>query len=213
MNPAAAKMFGYQVGEATERQVSDLFAPLPMKNRPRRDIGHYLTRGDGSLFGRLIEAVAVRADGSTFLVEWAITRVSATEPPTFTIIVHDITERRQGEEELRRAKEAAEAASRAKSTFLANMSHELRTPLGAIIGYSELLQEDAIAGGHADLIPDLEKIHASGQHLLELISGVLDLSKIEAGKLDLRLESFDVATLVDDVVTVSEPLAVQNGNV
>ncbi|MBN1485560.1 MAG: PAS domain S-box protein [Chloroflexia bacterium] len=213
MNPAAAKMFGYQVGEVADRQVSDLFAPLPMKNKPRREIGHYLDRADGSLFGRLIEAVAVRADGSTFPVEWAITRVSGTDLPTFTLIVHDITERRQGEQELRQARDAAEAASRAKSTFLANMSHELRTPLGAILGYSELLREDACTRGDTDFMADLEKIRTAGQHLLALIGDVLDLSKIEAGKLKLSLESFDVAALIEDAVVSSWPLAVQNGNV
>ena len=86
-----------------------------------------------------------------------------------------------------------EIASQHKSTFLANMSHELRTPLNAIIGYSEMLQEDAADVGADGLVPDLKKINAAGKHLLALINEILDLSKIEAGKMELHLENFDVA--------------------
>jgi GAF domain-containing protein/CheY-like chemotaxis protein len=105
-----------------------------------------------------------------------------------------------------------EVASRHKSEFLANMSHELRTPLNAIIGYSEMLQEEAEDQHAESFIPDLRRIHAAGKHLLELINAVLDLSKIEAGKMELYLESFEVAPLVGDVVAVLEPLAQKNAN-
>jgi signal transduction histidine kinase/CheY-like chemotaxis protein len=105
-----------------------------------------------------------------------------------------------------------EVASRHKSEFLANMSHELRTPLNAIIGYSEMLQEEA-EDQHAEaFVPDLQRIHSAGKHLLELINAVLDLSKIEAGKMELYLESFEVAPLVRDVAAVLEPLAQKNAN-
>ena len=92
-----------------------------------------------------------------------------------------------------------EVASRHKSEFLANMSHELRTPLNAIIGYSEMLEEEAQDLGQEPLVPDLRKINAAGKHLLELINAVLDLSKIEAGKMDLYLETFAVADTVRDI--------------
>jgi signal transduction histidine kinase/CheY-like chemotaxis protein len=105
-----------------------------------------------------------------------------------------------------------EVADRHKSEFLANMSHELRTPLNAIIGYSEMLQEDAADLGAEQLTDDLQKINAAGKHLLELINAVLDLSKIEAGKMELYLETFDVATLVRDIAAVIQPLAAKNTN-
>jgi GAF domain-containing protein/CheY-like chemotaxis protein/anti-sigma regulatory factor (Ser/Thr protein kinase) len=105
-----------------------------------------------------------------------------------------------------------EVASRHKSEFLANMSHELRTPLNAIIGYSEMLEEDAAEVEEGRLVPDLQKINAAGKHLLELINAVLDLSKIEAGKMELYLEDFDVARLVQDIAAVIRPLAEKNGN-
>jgi GAF domain-containing protein/CheY-like chemotaxis protein len=105
-----------------------------------------------------------------------------------------------------------EVADRHKSEFLANMSHELRTPLNAIIGYSEMLQEDAADLGAEQFTEDLKKINAAGKHLLELINAVLDLSKIEAGKMELYLESFDVATLIRDIAAVIQPLAAKNAN-
>ena len=105
-----------------------------------------------------------------------------------------------------------EVADRHKSEFLANMSHELRTPLNAIIGYSEMLQEDAADLGAEQFTDDLKKINAAGKHLLELINAVLDLSKIEAGKMELYLESFDVATLIRDIAAVIQPLAAKNTN-
>jgi signal transduction histidine kinase/CheY-like chemotaxis protein len=105
-----------------------------------------------------------------------------------------------------------EVASRHKSEFLANMSHELRTPLNAIIGYSEMLEEDAADLDDGRLVPDLQKINAAGKHLLELINAVLDLSKIEAGKMDLYVEEFEVARLIQDIAAVIRPLAEKNEN-
>ncbi len=105
-----------------------------------------------------------------------------------------------------------EIASQHKSAFLANMSHELRTPLNAIIGYSEMLQEDAADEGADSLVPDLKKVNAAGKHLLELINSILDLSKIEAGRMELQLEEFSVSGMVDDIRGVIQPLAEQNGN-
>ncbi|MCT7972403.1 response regulator [Laspinema olomoucense] len=109
-------------------------------------------------------------------------------------------------------KDAAIAANRAKSQFLANMSHELRTPLNAILGYSEMLQEDAEDMGQQDLSLDLQKIHGAGKHLLGIINDILDLSKIEAGRMELYLEPFDIEPTLEEVVSTIEPLIEKNGN-
>ena len=123
--------------------------------------------------------------------------------------LHELGEK---EERLRQAKEAAEAASTAKSSFLANMSHELRTPLNAIIGYSEMLLEEAEELGQPELKPDLDKVRGAGKHLLGLINDILDLSKIEAGKMDVFAEQFDVAAMLAEVQATIEPLVARNGN-
>ena len=115
-------------------------------------------------------------------------------------------------DEAMRARSAAEDASRAKSEFLANMSHELRTPLNAILGYSEMLWEDARDEGAEAQAADLEKVTAAGRHLLALITDVLDLSKIEAGRMELHVDTVDIADIVRHVVDTSATLAASAGN-
>ena len=121
-------------------------------------------------------------------------------------------ERKRAQTELERAKARAEEASRTKSLFLANMSHELRTPLNAILGYSEMLEEEALDLELENFGPDLGRINAAGKHLLALINDILDLSKIEAGKMDLFLEEFDLSAIIHEVSTLAKPLIEKNNN-
>lgn len=122
------------------------------------------------------------------------------------MFINDVTAQRKAEElivasnrELGEARDQALQANRTKSAFLANMSHELRTPLNAIIGYSEMLHEEAIVNNKTDGVADLDRIHNAGHHLLKLINDILDLSKIEAGKMDLFIEEFSISHLVKEV--------------
>ena len=118
----------------------------------------------------------------------------------------------QRTQELVTALEEAEKANRTKSLFLANMSHELRTPLNAIIGYSEMLEEEAEDFGYQDITPDLQKIQKAGKHLLALINDILDISKIEAGKVEMHLEAFELRSLVTEVKNTITPVVEQNKN-
>jgi len=128
------------------------------------------------------------------------------------LAMEDVTERRRAEEEVAKAKEASESANRTKSLFLANMSHELRTPLNAIVGYSEMLKEEAVERKLDSFSADLEKINLSGRQLLALINDILDLSKIEAGKMELYLETFDLGALIDEVAATINPIVEKNSN-
>ncbi|WP_053081671.1 PAS domain-containing hybrid sensor histidine kinase/response regulator [Methylobacterium aquaticum] len=141
---------------------------------------------------------------------WLSVKERRTQDGFMVEVYSDITATKRREAELEQARNDAEQVNRLKSEFLANMSHELRTPLNAIIGYSQILQEDAQDGGDAALEADLKKIEGAGVHLLGLINDILDLSKIEAGKMEVFIETFEIAALVEDVRLMIEPLAARN---
>lgn len=130
----------------------------------------------------------------------------------FLIAIFVIRRTSMAEITLLRAHEAALEASHLKSEFLAKMSHELRTPLNAVIGYSEMLEEEAKDSGQNQFIPDLQKIRTAGKHLLMLINDVLDLSKIESGRLELHCQNFDIHAMIDEIVVTIEPLVIKNKN-
>jgi len=158
-----------------------------------------------------IEDVEVQIDDRVFL--WSFSPVPGQQ------LVHafatEITRRKRAEQIAHSAqvdKMRAEAANEAKSRFLANVSHELRTPLNAIIGYSEMLEEDARDNDDSTAAKDASHIQAAAKHLLHLINEILDLSKIEAGKMDIYYEPFDVKAIVEDIATTIDPAVRKNGN-
>ncbi len=200
-NPAFEQLFGYAEAEVlgadldrlvtTEQTLAEAHAYTEAAKGGRTTSGTgQRRRKDGSL-------VDVEVFSIPIVVEGAHVGMIA--------LYHDITEQRQ-------ARRAAEEANESKSRFLANTSHELRTPLNAIIGYSEMLHEEAEEAGHTQYGDDLAKIQAAGKHLLSLINDILDLSKIEAGKMELHVTECDVRGVVDDVATTVVPLLERNGN-
>jgi two-component system, sensor histidine kinase and response regulator len=165
-----------------------------------------------------LDAMAVVADGIALGIE---RKRAERELARYTWDLEKAhnTERQNAEQlatlvdQLRETQRQAEAATRAKSDFLASMSHELRTPLNAIILYSELLQDEAQDEGHQHSIPDLQRILSAGKHLLELINDILDLSKIEAGKMVLSLETFEVRAMINELIDTVGPVVRQNNNI
>ncbi|MEL6435298.1 MAG: ATP-binding protein, partial [Pseudomonadota bacterium] len=127
-------------------------------------------------------------------------------------LIKEIERHQSTLDDLKSAKDEAERANGAKSEFLAKMSHELRTPLNAVLGYSEILLEDAELDGNGAQISDLQKISAAGKHLLSMVNDILDISKIEAGKTELYVEDVDVEKLLDEIEMTARPLAAKNTN-
>jgi PAS domain S-box-containing protein len=218
-NAQAEVAFGWTADEVMGRPLGETIVPPQHREAHQQGLRRYVETGESRILGERIEITAMRRHGEEFPIELSISPAILGETTYFSAFIRDITaqkmaeaEQEQAQAQLREAKEAAEAANRAKSAFLANMSHELRTPLNAIIGYSEMLEEDALDLGQDDFVPDLHKIHGAGKHLLVLINDILDLSKIEAGKMDVFVESFVLTDLLDSVVATIEPAIAKNEN-
>jgi PAS domain S-box-containing protein len=201
VNPAALELIGATRAAAIGRPAASVLAAWPELIDHYRDITS--TRDEIVLSG---------PPEHTFDLRISPLRDRQGRLTGRLIVLHDVSERKRAERALFQAAEAAEAASRAKSTFLANMSHELRTPLAAIIGYSELLQMRLLEMEEPELLDDVSRVQAAGTHLLALISDILDLSKIEAGRIELFFESFDVPTVVNRAVATVRPLIERNAN-
>ncbi len=209
-NAQADATFGWSRDEVIGRQLSDTIIPAGFRSAHIEGLKRFHLTGEAPIVNRRLELRGLHRDGREFPIEITVTTpVRAGRGYFFGAFVRDISERLRHEDELRMAKESAEAANRAKGEFLANMSHELRTPLNGVIGYAQLLQRDRTLGPNQR--DALDAISACGSHLLDLINDVLDLSKIEAGRMDIEATPCDVRQVAVDLRYVIEERAQRKG--
>jgi hypothetical protein len=214
-NRAALRLFGYADKEQLlgASPYGPLLTPaLQPDGRASADLGETHVSEAHETGHAVFEWQHRRADGTEFPAEVRLSAMPALGERAVFAVIRDLTRQKRAEAELRSARQEAESANRAKSAFLANMSHELRTPMNAIIGYSEMLMEDLEDSEEQGWRDDLEKIHSAGRHLLSLINDILDLSKVEAGRMDLYLERFELAPVVHQTADTVEPLVAKTGN-
>src|SRR4029077_7038674 len=191
--------------------LADTIIPAQYRDGHRAGLKRYLATGEGPVLGKVLELAAIDKDGREFPVELAISRASELGAKAlFVGFIRDITRRKESEKAINDLNAELQVATRHKSEFLANMSHELRTPLNAILGFSELLLDDATDKfDPATRRKFLGQVSTSGRHLLALINDILDLSKVEAGRMTLEMQTFLVAGVVDDVLNTIQPIAAQ----
>jgi PAS domain S-box-containing protein len=209
-NSQAEQVFGWSKSEVLGRPLPEIIIPVEARQAHCDGLERYRRTGVGRILNQRIEVNALRRDGSRFPIELAITPIRCDGRMTFCAFARDISERRHADERLRQAKEAAEAASHAKSVFLANMSHEIRTPLNAILGFTDLLRTHETISD-AERLSHLEAVHRSGEHLLTIINDILDLSKIEAGQMRYERIPFSPHQVIVDVLSLMRVRAVEKG--
>ncbi len=197
-NAQAEKTFGWAASEAVGLNLIETVIPAEFREAHLEGMRRFHDTGEAPVVNRRLELKALHRDGHEFPIEITITSpMRAKTGYLFGAFLRDISDRRHHDDQLRRAKDSAEAATRAKSEFLANMSHELRTPLNGVLGYAQLLQRDRSLS--APQRHGLDAIAKCGSHLLDLINDILDLSKIEAGFLEIESVSTDLPQLVIDL--------------
>ncbi|WP_162915014.1 PAS domain S-box protein [Desertibaculum subflavum] len=208
-NRAAQKIFGYEPWEVIGRNGPELLVPESSRSKVTQGLMRMLA-GQG---GRRATNRNIAKDGRQLICDWYNTPIVDEQGGVIggASLVQDVTDRMSAEAILREAKESAEQMSRAKSEFLATMSHELRTPLNAVIGFSELIMREAFGTVGPRYVSYARDIHTSGTHLLDIINDILDLSKIEAGKLDLSDEAVDLGRLIDSSIRLVQGRAAEAG--
>ena len=209
-NVQAEKTFGWTADEVTGLNLVETIVPPDYRDAHKRGMQRFHDTGEAPVVNKRLELTALDRSGREFPIEITITSpMRLQDGYFFGAFLRDISDRREHDEQLRRAKESAEAATRAKSEFLANMSHELRTPLNGVLGYAQLLQRER--GLTSSQREALDAISKCGSHLLDLINDILDLSKIEAGFIDLEPVATDLAQLAVDLKYVVGEAARRRG--
>ena len=210
LNPAAEKMFGYFASEVLGQNVKMLM-PDPYHREHDTYLNNYLTTGQRKIIGIGREVVAKRKDNHLFPIELAVSEMKEGNDRKFVGRIIDISKRKAAEQALIKAKEQAEESNRLKSEFLNIISHELRTPLTIMLGNLPLLMDQDDLPNPDEIVDIAKDIEDSGQHLLTLINDLLDLSKIEAGKMTIQKESFSIAALTNDIITSIQLIAQEKG--
>ncbi len=205
-NRAAEVIFGYSAIETIGRNVKMLM-PQAYAGKYDSFIANYLKTGEARIIGIGREVEGLRKDGSEFPMELGISELEMDGERLFTGLVTDISQRKQAEEELIKAKEEAEKANQAKSEFLSSMSHELRTPMNAILGFAQLMENNPKYPLYESGKESVEQIIKGGDHLLTLIDDVLNLAQIESGQLSLSLEATDPADIFEECLALTRTLA------
>ena len=197
-NAQAERTFGWKRSEVVGRTLVETIIPPKYRDGHVRGIQRFHDTGEAPIVNERLELSALDRTGREFPIEITVTSPMRSEHGYFFgAFLRDISDRRERDDQLQRAKESAEAATRAKSEFLANMSHELRTPLNGVLGYTQLLQRDrALAPAHREALNAISKC---GAQLLSLINDILDLSKIEAGRMDIEATATDLVQLTTDL--------------
>jgi PAS domain S-box-containing protein len=204
-NRSAQALFGYEAAQFAELMYGDLFAP-ESRGSALDDLERLARASGAGMLGAGREAIGLVRQGG--LVPLSVSTGRLPDGENFCAVFRDITAWKRHAEELINAKQEAEKASIAKSEFLATISHEIRTPLNAIIGFSEVMMDERFGPiGNERYRQYLKDIHASGSHLISLLNDLLDLSKIEAGKLELSLVNVDLNALVQSCVAIMQPQA------
>ncbi|MBF0189082.1 MAG: PAS domain S-box protein [Magnetococcales bacterium] len=209
-NPGAEKIFGYERESMLGRNIN-LLMPPPHNDEHHTYISSFIDTGSPEIMGGGREVEGVRQNGKRVPISLSLSAFRLRSGRRFTAVVRDITERKRYERELKLAKETAEKASRAKSEFLSGMSHELRTPMNAILGFSQLLESDPDEPLSEAQLDSVQEIRSAGDHLLELINEILDLAKIEAGRLHLNVEDVALGEVLDESLNLMEGMARTRG--
>ena len=203
-NPQAATIFGWSREETLGKRLSTLIVPAQHREAHDKGLRRFAETGEGPVLNQRIEVTGLRRDGTEFPIELSITPIRAGNKVVFSAFIRDITRRKEVEADLKAAKDAAETANQAKSQFLASMSHELRTPLNSIIGFSGILLKKKADSFRPEEQSYLQRIFDNGNHLLGLINNILDLSKVEAGKMELNLARVPLDRLIPDTLAQLE---------